>query len=109
MPLAAKLKPTFFEDIFIPVPGEPEPTKIRGEFKALSLSELKQWMDESKGKSDKERIPLVLVGWVDVELPFSQANLDHYVETYVGFGKSVVETFIDSIQGVRKGNSSGRQ
>lgn len=95
--------PTFFQRVDIPRPGE-RPMAIKVEFVSKTRKQLETWLEECKGKPPTEIVPGIVVGWQDVEAPFSPEALEQLMDTYPASGLELFQVYCDSHSKARLGN-----
>lgn len=96
--------PTFKLPIELPVAGEKEPVKFSLEVKYRGSKEL----DEFFGQMDKQQIEAVVrdtvVGWSDVDGPFTPEALDQVLAQYLGAGLVILKAYNKEVQKALLGN-----
>lgn len=100
-----KANPTFRVKVKIPEPGGTT-MPLDLEFKHRTKTELETWAnkEETKDKTNVDWLMDIIVGWHDVDAPFSRDNLDAVLENYLGAALAIRTAYLDELTGARLGN-----
>lgn len=102
MALRLKAAPTFKVLVSIPVAGAAA-QDMEFEFRHRTVSELKSYQTEVAGKSDREVVDALLVGWTHEE-PFTAENLSTFLENYHGAAAAIARAYMSELSAARRGN-----
>lgn len=103
--LKLKAAPTFTADIKIPTPDGM--VTIKGTFKHMAKSAFTEFVKierEKEARPDEEVVMDIMIGWDGVDAEFNAENIREFCQQYHAAGKTIVETFVDSLTQFRKGN-----
>jgi hypothetical protein len=102
MALKLNPEPTFKATIRIPVPGgESEPVEFT--FKHRTLTQLKAFGDEIRGKDNAEAVMLLVAGW-SLDDAFNLENVQRLVENYPRASAAIVDGYYNELVKGRLGN-----
>lgn len=87
-------EPTFIADVPISIPGKAIPEKVPFEFKYMGVSELDSFSVMNKDTAIRDLLPIIVVGWSGIDVPFSIDNLAKLVNAYPSATASIFQTFI---------------
>lgn len=74
--------PTFTTEVSISVPGQSDPERVMMEFRYQDRSAMTTWLEESKEQSDFDALSAIVVGWSEVDTPFSGDALQRVLDAY---------------------------
>ena len=90
--------PTFTASVSVHVPGQGAGTFI-AEFVYLDQAARKDYLAALGGKSNLEALSEIVVGWNDMDAPFSPANLEKLLNKYDTAAKGFFKAFFDELTG----------
>jgi hypothetical protein len=85
--------PTFDAQVKITVPGQVAPEPVTIVFKYMPKAEMKDFMERIQGKPDAEVLAEVVLGWSDVDQPFTPANLQLLIDNFPASGGEIMRVF----------------
>ncbi|MBI3144735.1 MAG: hypothetical protein HYZ18_05585 [Pseudogulbenkiania sp.] len=103
-----KHDPVFTTDVKIPrADGKDGNLKIK--FKYKDREELRSFMEElaAEGakRSDLEVLLDIVVGWEEVDAPFTKESLDALLKTFHGSAKAVFDAYVPALMDGQEKNS----
>lgn len=87
--------PTFKASVSIPVAGG-EPIQVTFTFKHRTRTALDDFMKSRAGKSDTDTFMEMVEGW-DMDIPYTQENVETLVENYLGAPLATYRAYIDEL------------
>lgn len=91
-------KPTFIVPVDIHVPGEGK-GKINAEFLFLDKDTRDEYVSGLKDKSNLEALAEIMVGWSEIDAPFTPDNLKKLLNTYSTSSTALFEAFFNELSG----------
>ena len=95
--------PTFKAPVSIYVPGEGM-GRLTVEFKYLDVEARKAYGESLPGKTNLEALAEIVVGWSDIDSPYSVENLEKMLNTYDTAVDGFFKGFWDEITGAAAKN-----
>jgi hypothetical protein len=96
------VNPTFKAPVNIAIPGG-KAVDVEFTFKYRNKDELKEFVDEMKGKTDVVLIEEMASGW-ELDDPFNAESLEKLTQNYPGSSMGITQVYISELQGVRAKN-----
>ena len=97
-------KPTFKARVPVTVPGEIKPAEITVEYKHMSLEQVREFFEGLAGKQDADALGEIVVGWADVDAPYSPEALATLLNNYPSTAAAMFETFRRELFEARRKN-----
>ncbi len=95
--------PTFNAPVSVHVPGQGSGSFI-AEFVFLDKEARKDYVEGLPGKSNLEALAEIVVGWSDMDVPFSQANLEKLLNKYDTAAAGFFKAFFEELTGAAAKN-----
>lgn len=96
--------PTFFAPVSIHVPGEGKGT-FSVEFRHLDHDARTAYNDSLKSKTNLDALAEIMVGWREIDAPFSRDNLKRLLDDYDGAVVALFKAYFDELSGASAKNS----
>jgi len=85
--------PTFEAEVKITVPGQSAPEPVTIVFKYMPKAEMVAFTDRIQGKADAEVLAEVVLGWSEIDQPFTPANLQLLIDNFPAAGGEIMRVF----------------
>ena len=85
--------PTFEAQVKITVPGQSAPEPVTIVFKYMPKAEMKDFMERIQGKPDADVLAEVVLGWSEIDQPFTPANLQLLIDNFPASGGEIMRVF----------------
>lgn len=96
-------EPTFKVDIPLPTPGKSSKKIAEFEFVWMAPDEFAEFVDGLRGKVFADAVLEITRGW-NLDLPLTAEGVGTLLDTYMGSGSVVLDTFIREQRGAKLGN-----
>lgn len=95
--------PTFFAPVKIHVPGQGD-GQIEVEFRYLSPAARKSYFASLAERSNIDALAEIVVGWREIDAPFSRENLESLLDTYPSAAAAIFAVYVAEIHGAAAKN-----
>ena len=95
--------PTFSAPVSVHVPGQGSGSFI-AEFVYLDKEARKDYVEGLPGKSNLEALAEIVVGWNDMDVPFSHENLEKLLNKYDTAAEGFFKAFFEELTGAAAKN-----
>ena len=96
--------PSFKVDVEITKPGQKIPDVIEFEFKQFTRKKYFEFFEEQAGKQDVETLPLLVLGWSKIDVPYSAEELACLLDDYPSAAQAIFQKFRDEHFEARRKN-----
>lgn len=96
------VNPTFKASVNIAVPGG-KAVDVEFTFKYRNKDEMKDFLEEMKGKTDAQLIDEMASGW-ELDDPFNAESLEKLTQNYPGAPVGIMQVYMSELQGARAKN-----
>jgi hypothetical protein len=95
--------PTFTAPVSVHVPGQGAGSFV-AEFVYLDQEARKDYVAALSGKSNAEALAEIVVGWNDMDAPFSRENLEKLLNKYDTAATGFFKAFFEELRGTAEKN-----
>lgn len=85
--------PTFEAEVKITVPGQVAPEAVVITFKHLGKKDMADFMSRIEGKTDAEVLSEIVLGWREIDQPFTPANLQLLIDNFPASAGEIMRVF----------------
>lgn len=96
--------PTFFAPVTVHVPGQGNGS-FDAEFVYLDQAARKDYVESLGVKTNAEALAEIVVGWRDMDAPFSPENLERLLNKYDTAAAGFFKAFFEELSGAAEKNS----
>lgn len=97
-------KTSFKAKVPLSIPGNDRPAVVTLEFKHLNKKAMKEFFTGLEGKTDAEALSEVLLGWEDIDAPYSPESLETLLDNYPASAGEIFETYRQELLESRRKN-----
>lgn len=95
--------PTFLAPVKIHVPGQGD-GQIEIEFRYLDRAAREAFFASLAGRTNIDALAEIVVGWREIDAPFSRANLEKLLDTYPSAAAAIFAVYVAEIHGAAAKN-----
>ena len=85
--------PTFEAEVKITVPGQPAPESVFITFKHFDKTAMSEFMDRAKDQDDFTSVSEVVLGWREIDQPFTPENLALLLKNFPASAGEIMRVF----------------